>query len=287
MALHGAESNEANNFPSTVPDLIKILPKRETTLHIRMGDNPNIISNQSTPSSSSSSSSSSNNNRHHNHHSHNHRHNNNINSKNSSNSTNNNNSLNSPCYHTLRYDFKPASINSEEPAILELTQNGQVTIKAPNVGGSVASQTVFRGQRRPHVKECLLVIDNSTGEMVLQKLTDNITVKATRSLGGGTGGGTTAPATTGGNGGGSSGGISSSVNTSAPVALTTTIANMTSTTNSITNTTTMSQLAKMDGPQLSEESSSSDDSSSTSSSSSSSSSSNSGYSSPNNEGFTF
>lgn len=90
-----------------------------------------------------------------------------------------------PNYHTLRYDFKPASVNSEEPAILELTPNGQVTIKAPNVGGSSANYTVFRGQRRPHVKECLLIIDNSTGEMVLQKLTDNIKVKATRTLGAG------------------------------------------------------------------------------------------------------
>uniref|UniRef100_A0A6G1SH62 Ell-associated factor Eaf n=1 Tax=Aceria tosichella TaxID=561515 RepID=A0A6G1SH62_9ACAR len=92
-------------------------------------------------------------------------------------------------YHTLRYDFKPASVNSDESAALELTQNGQVTIKAPNVGGSSAKYTVFKGQRRPHVKECLLVIDNRTGEMVLQKLSDNITVKATRAIGGGSGNG--------------------------------------------------------------------------------------------------
>lgn len=85
-------------------------------------------------------------------------------------------------YHTLRYDFKPASVDGDEPAKLELTKNGQVTLVAPNVPGSVSTHTVFRGQRRPHVKECLLVIDHQTGQIVLQKLNDNVTVKATRGM---------------------------------------------------------------------------------------------------------
>lgn len=238
----------------------------------------------------------------------------------------NNSQSNSPLYHTLRYDFKPASVNSEEPASLELTQTGQVTIKAPNVGGSISNQTVFRGQRRPHVKECVLIIDNTTGEMVLQKLTDNITVKATRSLGGG------GASVNGGGGGGGGGGGSSSTTPVGPPqpsnnnhhqtssSATSNSNNHTSSnnnTNSTTNTTSvlstnsqqMTSSSATDnhnnynkhridhtnnhqqGPQLSEESSSSSDSSSSSrsrtSSTSSSSSLSSSSSSPNNEGFTF
>lgn len=221
-------------------------------------------------------------------------------------------------FHTLRYGFKPASVNSDEPAALELTSKGEVTIKAPNIDGSSSNYTVFRGHRRPHVKECLLVIDNVTGEMVLQKLTDNITVKATRTLGNG--------------GPPSSGPISSSVapnsngNANVPMSNgTTTITasssssstlpnntssssgnnssnfnhrndnnnpNTTSSNSKTTTGTNKSSKTNNDGPQLSEESSSSsddsDDDSSDSSSSSGSSSSDSESSSPSNdEGFTF
>lgn len=223
-------------------------------------------------------------------------------------------SSNSPSYHTLRYGFKPASINSEEPATLELAQDGQVTIKAPNIGGSICT---FKGHRRPHVKECLMIIDNRTGEVVLQKLTDNITVKATRSMGGGSG-------TSGGSGSGgnnntdnnntssnnngnglpmSSATSTSSSQTPATASLPTNSATMTNNSSSSTNNhhghsnhnnhndnngTKQSNSKRIDGPQLSEESSdSSDDSSSSSGSSDSSSSSSSNNSSPNNDGFTF
>lgn len=293
---HYTDANEAANFPSTIHELLKILPKRETTLQIRMEN-----STASSQILASNNANRNNNNRNTNNHN-NHRNNN------SSSSAPNNNSS-GPCYHTLRYDFKPASINSEEPAILELTQNDQVTIKAPNVGGSISNQTVFRGQRRPHVKECLLVIDNITGEMVLQKLTDNITVKATRSLGGGGGGAREGEGSRDGGertlGGavlgtgatpvlqiadrGNIGNNSGSINLSPPS--NNNINNLSNNNhNHHLNTSTSNNLSitKNDGPQLSEDSSSSDESSSdSSSSSSSSSSSNSGNSSPNNEGFTF
>lgn len=228
---------------SDLPDLSKILPKRETTLRVSQ-----------VPA----------------------------------------NNRNNHTYHTLRYGFKPASVDSDEPAALELTKSGQVTILAPNVGGSISSQTVFRGHRRPHVKECLLVIDHNTGEIVLQKLTDNITVKATRGVG--------ASGNNGNNIGGASSGGANNINVA-------------SNSNSILNPNSNSSSSSIvmsnndqppekpapsqpdrppDGPQLSEDSSSSmdsDDSSrsrtSSTSSSSSSSSSSSGNSSPNNEGFTF
>lgn len=129
-----AASNEPNEA-TTIQDVLRILPKQEQTVQVKLQP---LDSRNNRPQTTSSA-----------------------------------------LYHTLRYDFKPASINGDEPASLELAKDGQVTIKAPNVGGSICT---FKGQRRPHVKECLMVIDNRTGEVVLQKLTDNITVKATRTM---------------------------------------------------------------------------------------------------------
>lgn len=276
MASH--DPNESS--VTTIQDLLKILPKQEQTLQVRMQDYPG---------SSSSSNDSNNRNR-----------------NNSNNHRNSNSNMNNPLYHTLRYDFKPASINSDEPAKLEFTRDGQVTIKAPNVGGSICT---FRGQRRPHVKECLLIVDNKTGEVTLQKLTDNITVKATRTIGGSGGSGGSAN----GNGNSSNGGCTSNgnnmVNGSTNGPAPTSSSNSSSMAgNNIhnsndkmsigsavndndipTNHQSISVQAKIDGPQLSEESSDSnsdsDGSSSDSSDSSAESSSNS--SSPNHQGFTF
>lgn len=169
-----------------------------------------------------------------------------------------------PSYHTLRYDFKPASV-SDEPAVLESHPNGHVIIKAPNLGGS--SSTIFRGQRRPHVKECLLIIDNKTGEMVLQKLTDNITVKATR---------TGAPNNNNGTSSNDNGTTSNDNGTSS---------NSNGSCND-SNNRSIDKKKEVDGPQLSESSSDSDDSDSSSSSSASSKIST-RASSPNEDGFTF
>lgn len=215
-------------------------------------------------------------------------------------------------YHTLKYDFKPASVNSDEPAQLELDSNGQVTIKAPSVGGSV---TTFKGQRRPHKKECLLIIDHRTGEVVLQSLADNITVKATRAMAGGNSTNVPAPTSTQST-------AAPSTNSTATNNINTTIINNSNAPinnnininihnhNNTNNHTSHSsqQTAKdkerdrdeaptnkqnnnLEGPQLSEESSSSsdsdDDSSSSSSSSASSSSSSSSGSSANDDGFKF
>lgn len=277
MNSHDPNDSSAN----TIQDLIKILPKHEQTLQVRMQDNP------STAASSSSST---------------HKTQKHLNNHRTSNSNSPNNI---PCYHTLRYDFKPASVNSDEPAKLELTKDGQVTIRAPNVGGSICT---FKGQRRPHMKECLLIVDNKTGEVVLQKLTDNITVKATRTNGGLSGNGTAGGCgssngnTISNNGSNTVNGVNNNnsnsliITTSAstgnhqtPHAAPSSSSLMAANINDkIPTSDAIISNTRVDGPQLSEESSDSNSSDGSSSDSSNSSSeSSSSNSSPNHEGFTF
>ncbi|XP_054169040.1 ell-associated factor Eaf-like [Oppia nitens] len=83
-------------------------------------------------------------------------------------------------FHTIRYDFKPASVDREKAAVLEVEANNKVTVMAPNTEGSGTSETVFKGSRKSHQKECVLIIDHKTGEITLEKLNQNIIVKRTR-----------------------------------------------------------------------------------------------------------
>lgn len=78
----------------------------------------------------------------------------------------------------FRYDFKPASVDTTKPAALEVGVNNQVTVSVPNSDGN--GTNVFKGPRKPYTKECVLIIDNETGEVTLEKLTHNIQMKKTR-----------------------------------------------------------------------------------------------------------
>ncbi|XP_030882464.1 ELL-associated factor 2 [Leptonychotes weddellii] len=46
--------------------------------------------------------------------------------------------------------------------------------------GSTPPVTVFKGSKKPYLKECILIINHDTGECRLEKLSSNITVKKTR-----------------------------------------------------------------------------------------------------------
>ncbi|XP_051006504.1 ELL-associated factor 2 [Acomys russatus] len=83
-------------------------------------------------------------------------------------------------FHTVRYDFKPASIDTSCEGDLEVGKGEQVTITLPNIEGSTPPVTVFKGSKRPYLKECILIINHDTGECRLEKLSSNITVKKTR-----------------------------------------------------------------------------------------------------------
>ncbi|XP_075412453.1 ELL-associated factor 2 isoform X2 [Tenrec ecaudatus] len=83
-------------------------------------------------------------------------------------------------FHTVRYDFKPASIDTSCEGDLEVGKGEQVTITLPNIEGSTPPVTVFKGSKKPYLKECVLIINHDTGECRLEKLSSNITVKKTR-----------------------------------------------------------------------------------------------------------
>ncbi|KAF7271810.1 ELL-associated factor [Rhynchophorus ferrugineus] len=87
----------------------------------------------------------------------------------------------SKAFHTVRYDFKPASVDTSKKASLDVGDNQQVTVTVPHLDGAGTTQTVFKGSQRPYTKECVLIIDRVTGEITLEKLTCNIQVKKTRS----------------------------------------------------------------------------------------------------------
>jgi len=83
-------------------------------------------------------------------------------------------------FHTLRYDFKPASVDESKVATVDVGQNTQVTVTVPHLDGSGTMQTVFKGSQRNYQRECVLIIDRTTGEITLEKLTNNIQLKKTR-----------------------------------------------------------------------------------------------------------
>ncbi|KPP61917.1 ELL-associated factor 2-like [Scleropages formosus] len=86
-------------------------------------------------------------------------------------------------FHTVRYDFKPASIDTACEGELQVGKGEQVTITLPNLEGSTAPVTVFKGSKRPYMKECILIVNHDTGEYRLEKLNSNIAVKKTRAEG--------------------------------------------------------------------------------------------------------
>lgn len=84
-------------------------------------------------------------------------------------------------FHTIKYDFKPASVDVNKPASLEVGTNKQVTVTVPHLDGSGVPNTVFKGNQRDYTKkECVLIIDRVTGEITLEKLNSNMQVKKTR-----------------------------------------------------------------------------------------------------------
>ncbi|XP_014343036.1 ELL-associated factor 1 [Latimeria chalumnae] len=86
-------------------------------------------------------------------------------------------------FHTIRYDFKPASIDTSCEGELQVGKGDEVSITLPHIPGSTPPMTVFKGNKRPYQKDCVLIINHDTGEFVLEKLSSNIQVKKTRAEG--------------------------------------------------------------------------------------------------------
>jgi len=85
-------------------------------------------------------------------------------------------------YHTMRYDFKPASVGDCKETYVEVAENQEVTVTVPKLDetGEVRDATMFKGPRKPYQKECLLIYNHETGEFVLEQLSYNIQLKKTR-----------------------------------------------------------------------------------------------------------
>ncbi|PIK62237.1 putative ELL-associated factor 2-like [Apostichopus japonicus] len=84
-------------------------------------------------------------------------------------------------FHTIRYDFKPASIDHSKAASLDMKDGSEVNISFPNdesKGGP--SSTNFKGPMKPCQKDCVLIYDHRSGEFTLERLTSNINVKIQR-----------------------------------------------------------------------------------------------------------
>ncbi|CAD5207397.1 unnamed protein product [Bursaphelenchus okinawaensis] len=83
-------------------------------------------------------------------------------------------------YHTLRYDFKPKSIGGETETFVAIKDNDDVQIAIASEGRD--DITMYKGSKKPikDGKECLLIFNETTGEMRLEKIASNINVKQTR-----------------------------------------------------------------------------------------------------------
>ncbi|CAN7997214.1 unnamed protein product, partial [Ixodes hexagonus] len=77
-------------------------------------------------------------------------------------------------------DFKPASVDTSKSANVEVGEKNQITVTVPHIEGSGTAHTVFKGSQRPYQRECVLVVDNVTGEITLERLSCNIQLKKTR-----------------------------------------------------------------------------------------------------------
>ncbi|XP_031550559.1 ELL-associated factor 1-like isoform X2 [Actinia tenebrosa] len=82
-------------------------------------------------------------------------------------------------FHTIRYDFKPASVDSTKASELVVGDKSEVTITVPHIQDSGA--TVYKGSKRPCPKEFLLIIDKKTQTFTLERIGSTSQMKKIRS----------------------------------------------------------------------------------------------------------
>ncbi|XP_022303730.1 uncharacterized protein LOC111111195 [Crassostrea virginica] len=83
-------------------------------------------------------------------------------------------------FHSFRYDFMPASVDTTQQGIVDVGEGHQVTVSLPHVEGSGTSHTMYKGNKRPSPKECVLIIDPQTGTFTLERLSNTVNLKKTR-----------------------------------------------------------------------------------------------------------
>lgn len=78
-------------------------------------------------------------------------------------------------------DFVPASVDPNKTSAVDFGSNGKVRVTIPNLEGSgTGRESVYQGMRKPHQKECVLIFNHETGEVVLEKLNSSMIVKKAR-----------------------------------------------------------------------------------------------------------
>jgi len=82
-------------------------------------------------------------------------------------------------YHSIRYDFKPVSVDEDRMGKLEVQENKSVSVTLPHIDGHGA--TNYKGNAKPaNTKDCILIIDHETGELTLERISNQIMLKKTR-----------------------------------------------------------------------------------------------------------
>jgi len=82
-------------------------------------------------------------------------------------------------FHSIRYDFTPLSVDEEKMGQLEVEANHSVSVTLPHIDGHGATQ--YKGNAKPAAtKDCILIIDHETGELTLERLSNQIMLKKTR-----------------------------------------------------------------------------------------------------------
>jgi ELL-associated factor len=84
-------------------------------------------------------------------------------------------------YHSMYYDFKPASIDTAKPAVIDIEPGNKVKVTVPHVPGASTKQTVYCGSKQPSQKDYAIIINHKTGEIILEKFTYKLNLKRTRS----------------------------------------------------------------------------------------------------------
>uniref|UniRef100_T1JHB9 Ell-associated factor Eaf n=1 Tax=Strigamia maritima TaxID=126957 RepID=T1JHB9_STRMM len=81
-------------------------------------------------------------------------------------------------FHTLKYDFISASIDTTKIAEMKIGQLDEVNVTIPHI--DEIKQTIFKDFKRPRARECVLIINCVTGEITLERLTNHIQFKKIR-----------------------------------------------------------------------------------------------------------
>jgi len=82
-------------------------------------------------------------------------------------------------FQTIRYDFKPASVDKRSKGKVEICEGNSLSVTVPHSNGT--TETNYKGNlKEPGEKECVLIIDRHTGEITLEKLSGHMLLKKTR-----------------------------------------------------------------------------------------------------------